>query len=133
VDAVSREAELEAVTHALLLTRYDDFNALAACELRIELGHARVYRVAPDPREGDLAAPPGEAGIVANERLTFAELQRRLGSGARLVVIDVNGRPLGDPAVEVPLFVISASGEVRVVTGDAAPNACPGDRIVVLR
>ena len=42
VDAVSREAELEEVTDAMLLTRSDDFNTLAAAELRVELGHEHV-------------------------------------------------------------------------------------------
>jgi NhaP-type Na+/H+ or K+/H+ antiporter len=64
LDAVSREAELEDVTDALLLTGNDDFNALAAVALRTELGHGRVYRVAPDPNETDLLAPAGEQGIL---------------------------------------------------------------------
>jgi hypothetical protein len=49
VDAVNREAELEEITDALLLTGSDDFNALVAAELRRDLGHEHVYRVAPDP------------------------------------------------------------------------------------
>jgi NhaP-type Na+/H+ or K+/H+ antiporter len=64
LDAMSREAELEDVTDALLLTGNDDFNALAAVALRTELGHGRVYRVAPDPNETDLLAPAGEQGIL---------------------------------------------------------------------
>src|SRR5262249_51251516 len=47
VDAVSRDAEFEDITDALVLTRSDDFNALAATVLRAELGHGHVYRVAP--------------------------------------------------------------------------------------
>ena len=38
VDAISREAELEEVTDALMLTQSDDFNTLGAAELRDELG-----------------------------------------------------------------------------------------------
>ena len=51
VDAISREAELEEVTDALLLTQSDDFNTLGAAELRDELGHRHVFRVAPHPSE----------------------------------------------------------------------------------
>ena len=47
VDAISREAELEEVTDVLLLTRSDDFNTLGAAELRDELGHGHVFRIAP--------------------------------------------------------------------------------------
>ena len=49
VDAVNREAELEEITDALLLTGSDNFNALVATEPRRDLGHEHVYRVAPDP------------------------------------------------------------------------------------
>ena len=56
VDAVERETELEEITDALLLTRSDDFNALAAAELRPELGHGHVYRIAPDPAAAGPAA-----------------------------------------------------------------------------
>jgi NhaP-type Na+/H+ or K+/H+ antiporter len=49
VDSLGREADLEEVTDALLLTRSDDFNALAAAELRADLGHGHVYRIAPNP------------------------------------------------------------------------------------
>jgi NhaP-type Na+/H+ or K+/H+ antiporter len=73
VDAVSREAELEEVTDALLLTSSHDFNALAAAELRTELGHAHVFRV--EAAGGDLLPPRGESGIVAAP-VTRAELQR---------------------------------------------------------
>jgi NhaP-type Na+/H+ or K+/H+ antiporter len=82
VDAISREAELEEVTHALVLTRSDDFNALVAAELRTELGHAHVYRVAPDPEAIDLLPPDHEGGLL----LTYDEMARRYGAGARLVV-----------------------------------------------
>jgi len=85
LDAISREAELEDVTDALLLTANDDFNALAAIALRTELGHGRVYRVAPDIEEMDLLAPPDEPGILGAESLTSAELGRRFANGARLV------------------------------------------------
>lgn len=55
-----------------MLTRSDDFNALAAAELRGRLGHGHVYRVAPDPEEPDLLPPSPEAGILGSPALTFA-------------------------------------------------------------
>ena len=72
VDAVSREAELEEVTDALLLTRNDDFNALAAAELRVELGHEHVQRLAPDRRRPALLPPQHEGGLL----LSYAEMSR---------------------------------------------------------
>src|SRR3954454_7369698 len=78
VDAVNREAELEEISDALVLTRSDDFNALAAAELRAKLGHGHVYRVAPDPEQPDLLPPSTEAGILGDGELTFAELRSPL-------------------------------------------------------
>src|SRR5262245_38567437 len=66
VDAITREAELEEVTDALLLTRSDDFNTLGAAELRDELGHGHVYRVAPHPRDPDLLPPSRHAGLLGD-------------------------------------------------------------------
>ena len=83
VDAISREAELEEVTDALLLTQSDDFNTLGAAELRDELGHRHVFRVAPHPSNPDLLPPASEAGIVGHRSLTFGELDRQFAAGAR--------------------------------------------------
>ena len=82
VDAVTREAELDEVTDALLLTRSDDFNALAAEELRVELGHAHVQRLAPDPQAPVLIPPHHETGLLP----TYAEMERRFAGGERIAV-----------------------------------------------
>jgi Trk K+ transport system NAD-binding subunit len=134
VDAVNREAELEEVTDALLLTGNDDFNALAAVELRTELGHDRVFRVAPDLEETDLLAPAGEEGILGHEALTSGELGRRLAAGARLVPQAVDGESLGGATDdgEVALFVVTASGGLHVAAAGRAPPARAGDTIIAL-
>jgi NhaP-type Na+/H+ or K+/H+ antiporter len=132
LDAVSREAELDEVTDALLLTGSDDFNALAAAALGVELGRDRVFRVAPDREQMDLLSPPGDDGVIGDASLTSAELQRRLERGARFV--HTAGRPTGATAVaaELPLFVVTASRAVRVVAAGEAPRARPGDTVIVL-
>ena len=133
VDAVTREAELEEVTEALLVTGSDDFNALAAAELRADLGHGRMFRVAPAPDGADLAAPPDEHGILVGEDLTFAEVSRRLAAGARIVEDTVSGtseRASGHG--EIPLFVVTAGGALRVATGDEGPEARAGDTVIAL-
>jgi NhaP-type Na+/H+ or K+/H+ antiporter len=132
LDAVSREAELEEVTDALLLTANDDFNALAAAELGLELGHGRVFRVAPDLDEMDLLAPPGEDGILGDAALTSAELTRRLDGGARLVSTSVDGDMPRAAAGRRPLFVVTATGRLRVASGGAMPLASPGDTVIAL-
>jgi hypothetical protein len=130
LDAVSREAELEDVTDALLLTHNDDFNSLAAAALRIELGHGRVFRVAPDPEETDLLAPEGEPGILGDADLTSAELARRYEAGARFISRDADGRSQG--AHDVALFTVTAAGGLYVAHGGRTPRAQAGDTIIAL-
>jgi NhaP-type Na+/H+ or K+/H+ antiporter len=124
VDALSREAELEEVTDALVLTGSDDFNALAAAELRVELGHGHVFRAASDHDHGDFAPIPGEAGIIADGSPSSAELDRYVTEGWQLVE-----REDGDGLV---LFVVGAGGEIRVATDATGLWAGPGERLIVL-
>jgi NhaP-type Na+/H+ or K+/H+ antiporter len=126
VDAITWEAELEEVTDALLVTTSDDFNALAAAELRADLGHGRVFRVAPDAASTDLAAPPHERGILARGDLTLAELARRLDAGDRLV------QGAADGGGQIPLFAVTAAGGLRVATGDELLEARAGDTVIAL-
>jgi NhaP-type Na+/H+ or K+/H+ antiporter len=80
VDAVSREAELDEVTDALILTGSDDFNALAAEELRVELGHHHVRRLAPHPVTPALVPPAHEDGLLPS----YEEMTRLFDDGGRV-------------------------------------------------
>jgi hypothetical protein len=132
VDAVNREAELEEITDAVVLTRSDDFNALAAAELRGKLGHGHVYRVAPDPEEPDLLPPSPEAGILGSPALTFAELSRRFDAGARLITRAASDVPGSDGGSEVSLFAVDADGRLSVARDGRPPDARSGDMVIVL-
>jgi NhaP-type Na+/H+ or K+/H+ antiporter len=134
LDTVTREAELEEVTDALLLTVSDDFNALAAAALRTELGHGHVHRVAPDPEEMNLHQPPADHGILADDGLTGAELERRFASGGRLVGTAVDGQAphAATGSGALPLFVVTAGGGLRVATAGQAPAVAAGDTVIAL-
>jgi NhaP-type Na+/H+ or K+/H+ antiporter len=121
LDAVNREAELEEVTDALLVTRSDDFNALAASELRNVLGHGHVLRVAPDPETADLLPPAVDAGLVGPAELTYAVLREQVSGGARILAVDAAA------AGDVVLLGVSADGRVE------QPASGPGRSTVVLR
>jgi NhaP-type Na+/H+ or K+/H+ antiporter len=129
VDAVDRDAELEEVTDVLLLTRSDDFNAVTAAELRSELGHGHVFRVAPDPEEPDLLPPSREGGILGGPALTFAELSSRFAAGARIVVraSDGSSRP-----TDVPLFAVASDGRLSVAADGSPLDTRAGDTVIVL-
>lgn len=129
VDAVDRDAELEEVTDVLLLTRSDDFNAVTAAELRSELGHGHVFRVAPDPEEPDLLPPSSEAGILGGPALTFAELSNRFAAGARIVLRPADGssRP-----TDVPLFAVASDGRLSIAADGSPLDVRAGDTVIVL-
>jgi hypothetical protein len=111
VDAVSREAELDEVTDALLLTRSDDFNALAAEQLRVELGHDHVLRLAPDPDAPFLVPPAHESGLL----LSYAEMEEQFAAGAELVA---------DPPLT--LYFVHSDGSqmpARAMPGSPSPRS----------
>jgi hypothetical protein len=131
VDAISREAELEEVTDALLLTPSDDFNTLGAAELRNELGHGHVYRVAPDPEAPDLLPPSREVGVLGDRSLTFAELDRRFGAGAH-VEISRGAAGGGNSADGFPLFAVAPSGRLSLAADGRPPKIGTGDAVIVI-
>src|SRR5262249_23586766 len=110
-----------------------DFNTLAAAELRNELGHRHVFRIAPHPDEPDLLPPPREAGILAGRSLTFAELDRQFAAGAHIVstTADAFPRP-GGTETDVPLFAVTPDGQLSVAADGRRPDLRPGDTVIVL-
>lgn len=127
LDAINREEELEEVTDALLLTRSDDFNTLGAAELRDELGHRHVFRVAPHPEEPDLFPPLRERGILGDRSLTFAELDRQFADGARIVTGSAGDAPDG-----TPLFAVTPDGRLSIAADGRPLELESGDRVIAL-
>ncbi len=131
-DALSREAELEGITQALLLTASDDFNALAAADLRDELGHESVHRVAPTPGRTDLMAPANDAAIVGSEDLTFDAFTEQFAAGGHLVgEAHAGGRTAADPTRR-PLFAVTRGGALRVATQGRPLTPQEGDTVIWL-
>jgi NhaP-type Na+/H+ or K+/H+ antiporter len=126
VDVASREDELEEVTDALLMTESDDFNALAAYELRQELGRDHVYRLPPGGDLLDLVPAYAEGQILFGNNVTFSELTRRFEAGAKVVEVtsDRNG--------VTPLFILHDSGELTIVTAGLLPDISAGDTVIGL-
>ena len=133
VDAISREAELEEVTDALLLTPSDDFNTLGAAELRDELGQGHVYRIAPQQHVPDLLPPSREAGILGTPSLTFVELDRRFAAGARMVSRNADQAfRLEGEATELPLFAVTHDGKLSVAADGRPLDVRAGDTVIGL-
>jgi NhaP-type Na+/H+ or K+/H+ antiporter len=128
--ALAREVELEDVTDALVLTANDDLNLLATAELREQLGHGHVFRLAPDARAGDLVPPEDERDVLADRALTPSELGRRLRQGGRLITGPAE--PDGGAPTRLPLFAIGPSGTVAVATPGHPPPSGAQDRVIAL-
>jgi NhaP-type Na+/H+ or K+/H+ antiporter len=126
VDLTAREEELEEVTDALVLTPDDDFNALAAFELRKELGGDHVYRLAAGPELLDLVPKYAEGGVLFSTTLTHAELCRRFEAGAEIVSLPAPAEG------HEPLFVVRGDGELAVVTATRPADPAPGDVVIAL-
>ncbi len=134
-ERAAREAELEDVTDALLLTGSDNFNALAAYELRQELGHDHVFRLAPESELLDLEPSYAEGRELFDGELTFTELTRRFDAGASLARTRPRGRPEanGGPGERsILLFVVSPTGKLQVATAGARPSPSDGDTTIWL-
>jgi NhaP-type Na+/H+ or K+/H+ antiporter len=127
VDLATREEELEEVTDALLVTESDDFNALAAYELRRDLGHDHVYRLPSGDDVLDLVPAYAEGSILFGEDLTYSELTRRFEAGAELVEVKA-----ASSDGLTTLFVVGESGDLTVVTGGQRPAFQPGDTRICL-
>ena len=133
VDAAEREDELEEVTDVLLVTRSDDLNTVAAAELRPEVGHGHVFRVAPDPAVAqDLLPPAGEGGILGSRDLTFAEISRRFAAGARFVSLAVDQSVQTERGHGELLCAVSPDGRLSVVTEDGHNAVVSGDTVIYL-
>jgi hypothetical protein len=126
VDVASREEELEEVTDALLMTESDDFNALAAYELRQELGRDHVYRLPPRGDLLDLVPAYAEGKILFGKDATFSELTRRFDAGAQLVEV------AGDRDGVTPLFILDDRGKLTIVTSGLRPVMSAGDTMIGL-
>ena len=133
VDAVDREAELEEVTDALLLTRSDDFNAVAAAELRGELGTGTSIESLPTRRSQTCCRRRVRPASWAIAALTFAELSSRFAAGARIVLRPADGssRPT-DARTELPLFSVASDGGLSIAADGSPPVMRAGDTVIVL-
>ena len=132
-ERADREAELEEITDALLVTASDNFNALAAFELRQDLGHDHVFRLANGTELLDLEPTYAEGRELFGPTFTFGEMTRRFDAGATIAI-----RRPGDEATaaaaygDTLMFLISAAGHLRVATAGATPSPSDDDTTVWL-
>ena len=106
---------------------------MTAAELRGELGHGHVFRVAPDPEEPDLLPPSSETGILGGPTLTFTELSNLFAAGARIVMRTADeSHDTAGTRTDVPLFAVASDGRLSVAADGRPPDIEAGDTVIVL-
>jgi NhaP-type Na+/H+ or K+/H+ antiporter len=134
-ERADREAELEEITDALLLTPSDNFNALAAFELRQDLGHDHVFRLANGTDLLDLEPAYAEGRELFGPTLTFGEMTRRFDTGATIAIRrpgDAAGGRAANGDHDTLMFSISPAGRFRVATAGAARSPADDDTTIWL-
>jgi NhaP-type Na+/H+ or K+/H+ antiporter len=124
--AATEGAELEGVTTVLLLTREDDFNALASTVLADAID-GPIYRLAPpDDSHGVVALYTG--GEVLFPAINRSDVDSRYADGA--VVVPRPAGPL--PPDQDLLFVVHANGKLVPSTAERPAHPTVGDTLVVM-
>ncbi|MGN6811263.1 MAG: cation:proton antiporter [Thermomicrobiales bacterium] len=133
------EVALEGIGRLLALTPNDEVNALAALRFASQFGWTEVYQL---PVKGPLGAETSSARQPLRGRLLFgpsvdhAYLARQLAAGGTIeaITLDVVGEEADrfgdDGAVEVPLFVLTETGDTIPCTTTSPPQ--PGQTVLML-
>lgn len=123
--------ELEDVEDVLIASDDDGFNAMLAADLGEYYGRGHVFQLASG--ETDDTGFYVRAPVLFDESATYDELAARLQRGARVEDIEVDsegGFTLDQGAI--PMFVLEAGGELRILTAGETPDPGPGDELIAL-
>jgi NhaP-type Na+/H+ or K+/H+ antiporter len=137
------ELDLAGIGRLVAMTPNDEANALAARHFSDEFGRAEVYRLPPsrDVGGGDADRPRrGSAGgrLLLSSEHTYRQWSTALAEGARIRATSITDRfDRGDYRAThgesaMPLFVVTAEGELQFFTTNEQPVVRAGDTLVSL-
>jgi hypothetical protein len=124
--AVTQGADIEGVTAVLLLTREDDYNALASTTLAGN-SETPVFRL-PATQSGATSSRTGGEALFT-PALTHPALTARHTAGARITTQASEG---GIPPATDLLFRVNPNGTLIPVTLSLPPDPQPGETLVLL-
>ncbi len=135
-EQVRNEVDLEGIGRLLAMTSNEEVNADAALAFRDVFGADKVYTLPWRPESlerGEGGAGGEDVGRhLFGPEYHFEELGRLFAEGAAVVSLPLSADgdtagdlPGGIPDNAVPLFAVSAAGEVHVFTADPEPSAAP--------
>ena len=127
---------------ALALTHNDEYNALASVHLAELMGPQHVYQIVPD-QDSQAGATPETESILRGRwlfrlELSHNQINRRLQEGWTISSTPLTESFGGPEFLEVhgpdaaPLFIVSPTGTLTVVTADSEPVLAPGYTVLAL-
>jgi NhaP-type Na+/H+ or K+/H+ antiporter len=122
------ELDLAGIGRVLALTPNDGVNSLIARNTVDLFGRAGVYQLTPEPEPGEGKRSTKAAGrLLFHKQATCARLHELLGDGWLI-------REVGSRAEDsyIPLFVISDSGKLQIVTAGSKPAPKEGQELIAL-
>jgi NhaP-type Na+/H+ or K+/H+ antiporter len=138
---VQEQIELTGIGRLLAMTPNEEVNALAAVRFARIFGHEQVYQLAPDTGQGgrkEKVAIELQGRQLFRDGMTFDELEARVAAGhvIKRTPLTENFKfadftaLYGDAAL--PLFRITADGNLDPVVGGEPLNPAPGQALLSL-
>lgn len=135
------DINLDGIGHLIALTPNDEINSLAMIRFSEIFGRSEVYQlpVATERVHHEREIPDYLSGrILFDEKLNFQKLSALFQQGAELKTTNLtkeytfNDYRRNQQGLSIPLFLITASDEIRIFSVDDPPEPVPGQKIVSL-
>ncbi len=141
--ALAADAEehvpLGGIGRVLALTSNDEVNSLALVHLMELFGRAEIYQLVPSGFSAKKETADNLRGrYLFHPKASFAELESRLRAGGRIAVTPLSEEFTFDDFMAhheqsaLPLFRLTAEGNLGIFVNDATVAPNPGDRLISL-
>jgi hypothetical protein len=138
-DDVLDYIDLDGIGRILALTSNDEANALAALHFTDLFGRDEAYQLAPNTVERETETAPHLRGrFLFDQHANYNTLSARLNAGAVVKTTSLSEQFDYDTfqafyqGAALPLFVITASGNLRIWAADEQLKPEPGQRVISL-
>ena len=137
-DSAFNEIELTGIGRFIALTPNDQVNTLATQRLSRLFGRVGVYQVAARPHDDSSEAIESAGRILAGPDATYRKLTTIWGQRGGVLISELTPEYTFDDLLAehgdsiVPLFVLSESGRLSILTPSQTHTFSPGQRVISL-
>ena len=135
-DTAFNEMELTGIGRFIALTPNDQVNTLAAQKMTRVFGSVNVYRLAGRQVEEDTGHAAVEGRVLSGPEATYKAMTALYGRSGGVIVTDLTAESTLDDFVKekgenaIPLFVLSESGRLTVVSPLQTIAHQPGQKLI---